>query len=445
MKLHWLLMAVALPGAAIAQQSPSSSQPSSLQSTALRNPHHGPIPAGQGGYLLPGGYFSTHGAQIVDRKGNPVRIASIGWYGLEGNSALRGLDSINYKKTMDAIVADGFNTIRIPWCDLLLKQSPAPGRINYTLNPELKGLTSIQVLDKIVDYAGVIGLRIILDHHTNDGGGGQQPNGLWFDKGPGTDGTDGAGNIGTVTADMFQSDTLALASRYKDNPTVIGFDLDNEPLSHGKNGVSLNWGQGGPTDIWQMYTTVGNALLKLNPHWLIICEGPQSYSNTGNGIAGVGPEADLSPVGGIDGVQAKPVVLIRKRQVVYSVHEYGTAIDDFKANEHPATLIAHMNRDWGYLYTKNIAPVWVGELGSSLDTPEERTWAQTVVDYLNGKDGAQGGPVFIGNRQPVSSSWWCWGYLPGEAPDGTLESDWVTPKPSQQAITNQLLFRLKGQ
>ena len=296
-----------------------------------------------------------------------------------------------------------------------------------------------------LDYAGVIGLRIILDHHTNDGGGGQQPNGLWFDKGPGTDGTDGAGNGGTVTAADFQSDTLALAARYKNNPTVIGFDLDNEPLSHGKNGVSLNWGQGGPTDIWQMYTTVGNALLKLNKHWLIICEGPQAYSNTGNGIAGVGPEADLSPVGGIDGVPTKPVVLIRKHQVVYSVHEYGTAIDDFKANEHPATLIAHMNRDWGYLYTKNIAPVWVGELGSSLDTPEERTWAQTVVDYLNGKDGAQGGPVFTGNQQPVSSSWWCWGYLPGEAPDGTLESDWVTPKPSQQVITNQLMARLKGQ
>jgi endoglucanase len=132
-----------------------------------------------------------------------VRIASVGWYGFEGNSALRGLDSINYKKTMDAIVADGFNTIRIPWCDLLLQQSPAAGKINYTLNPELKGLTSVQVLDKIVNYAGVIGLRIILDHHTDDGGGGQQPNGLWFDKGPGTDGTDGAGNVGTITAALF--------------------------------------------------------------------------------------------------------------------------------------------------------------------------------------------------------------------------------------------------
>ena len=344
---------------------------------------------------------------------------------------------------MNAMVADGFNTMRLPWCDLVLRQSPATGTINYTLNPDLKDLSSIQIADKIVDYAGTLGLRIILDHHTDDGGGGQQPNGLWFDKGPGTNGTDGAGNTGTVTAAKFEADTLALAARYQHNPTVIGFDLDNEPLSRGAHGESSNWGKGGPTDIWKMYTTVGNALLNLNPNWLIICEGLQSPRNTDNGLAGIGPEGDLSAVGGVGGVPAKPVILIKKHQVVYSVHEYGTAIYDFKANENPATLIEHMNRDWGYLYTKNIAPVWVGELGSSLLTPEERTWAQAMVDYLNGKDGAQGGPTFTGNQQPVSSSWWTWGYFPGEQPDGTLKSDWVTPKPDQQAITDQLLYRSK--
>ncbi|MBN8899278.1 MAG: hypothetical protein J0H35_14060, partial [Rhodospirillales bacterium] len=29
--------------------------------------------------LLPTGYLSTQGSQIVDASGNPVRIASIGW------------------------------------------------------------------------------------------------------------------------------------------------------------------------------------------------------------------------------------------------------------------------------------------------------------------------------------------------------------------------------
>lgn len=52
----------------------------------------------------------------------------------------------------------------------------------------IKGLHSTQVIVKLVDYAGTIGLRVIFDHHTNDGGdhgrGGLQNNGLWFEKGP---------------------------------------------------------------------------------------------------------------------------------------------------------------------------------------------------------------------------------------------------------------------
>lgn len=401
--------------------------------------------AGRGGYLLPPGWFTTKGAQIVDEHGNPVRLASVGVPGDDGlNGAPRFLHAVNYQKTMQDMVADGFNTIRIAWSDLTLESNPKPGAINYALNPDLQGLSSMQVLDKIVAYAGKLGLRVIFDHHTNDGGehgwGGQQANGLWFDKGPGTDGTDGSGNPGTVTSADFEKNTLAFVRRYRKNPTVIGYDLDNEPLSHGAHGISLNWGKGGPTDIWKMYTRLGNAILAINPRLLIICEGPQSTSKTGNGLAGIGPEGDLSAVGGVGGVSAKPVVLRVPLQVVYSVHEYDTNVYDYGANEQPATLIPHMNRDWGYLYTRNIAPVWVGEMGSNLAKEPDRVWAQTLLDYMNGKDGAQGGPVFHGNEQPVGGSWWLWGNFPGEQTDGTLESNWSTPRPDQQAITDQMLY-----
>ncbi len=351
--------------------------------------------AGRGGYLLPKGWFTTKGSQIVDERGNPVRIASVGLPGNDGtDGALRFLRSVNYQTTLQGAVVDGFNTVRIAWCDLTLKASPKPDAIDYTLNPDLKGLSSIEVLDKIIDYAGSIGLRVILDHHTSDGGehgwGGQQSNGLWFDKGPGSDGTDGNGNPGTITAEMFQENTLALVKRYRSNPAVIGYDLDNEPLSVGAGGVSLNWGKGGPTDIWKMYSDLGSAILTINPKLLIICEGPQGTSNTGNGLAGIGPEGDLSAVGGSGGVPAKPVILKIPNQVVYSVHEYDTNVYDFGANDQPATLVPHMNEDWGYLYTKNIAPVWIGEMGSNLEKPQDRVWAQTLLDYMNGKDGAQG-------------------------------------------------------
>ena len=436
---------LAEPGpAGMAQSAAAGRERSAVHTPSAMHSRTGSrIPAGRGGYLLPEGWFSTRGAQIVDQHGNPVRIASVGVPGNDGtDGAVCFLHFVNYQRTMRGIVADGFNTIRIAWADITLRSSPRPGVINYNLNADLKGLTSMEVMDKIVDFAGTIGLRIIFDHHTNDGGdhgwGGQQSNGLWFDKGPGSDGTDGM-NPGTVTAQQFKENTLTLVKRYLHNPTVIGYDLDNEPLSHGAGGVSLNWGQGGPTDIWQMYTDLGNAILALNPKLLMICEGPQSTANTGNGFAGIGPEGDLSAVGGVGGVPAKPVVLKVPNQVVYSVHEYDINVYDYKDNDQPSTFIPHMNRDWGYLYTRNIAPVWIGEMGSNVARPQDRVWAQTLLDYMNGKLGDQGGPVFKGNEQPVSGSWWLWGNFPGEPTDGTLEDDWVTPKKDQQAITDQLL------
>lgn len=52
--------------------------------------------------------------------------------------------------------------------------------------------------------AGAVGLKVILDHHTNEGGeGGQQANGLWYDLGPGSNGNDGAGHTGTVTQQVM--------------------------------------------------------------------------------------------------------------------------------------------------------------------------------------------------------------------------------------------------
>ncbi|MES2222229.1 MAG: cellulase family glycosylhydrolase [Acidobacteriota bacterium] len=405
-------------------------------------------PAGPTGFLLPRGYFHTCGSQIVDEKGSPVRIASVGWPGYDGNGyVFRGLYSVNWQSTMRSMVADGFNTIRIPWNDLLITENPPPypNQIDFTLNPDLVGLSGMQILDKVVAYAGKIGLRIIFDHHTNDGGhdgnGGQQPNGLWFDLGPGTNGTDGGGNPGTITAAQFEKDTLALAMHYRNSPAVIGYDLDNEPLGVGVDNETLNWGQGGPTDIWQMYTTVGNALLKINPHFLIVCEGPQTHDwNPPNGMADIGPEGDLTAVGGVNGAAKKPVVLHIPNQVVYSVHEYGPEVDDFGVNEQPSTLIPHMNAAWGYLVTQHIAPVWIGEMGSSLDSPVEQNWAQAMVDYMNGKYGAAGGPVFVGNQQGIGGDWWLWGEFDGEVPDGTLEDDWKTPRPDQKAITDQISY-----
>jgi len=194
--------------------------------------------SGRGGSLLPSGYLSTQGSQIVAAGGTPVRISSVGWDGTDGKAgaALEGPWAANYRTILQSIKDDGFNAVRIPWSNVNL-DAPVAGvgtkdlnGVDWTKNAELRGLRTLQVFERVVEYAGQIGLKVIFDHHTNDDGGGQQPNGLWIDKGPGTDGTDGVpGTVGTVDAARFEADWVRFARAFAGNSTVIGFDLDNEP------------------------------------------------------------------------------------------------------------------------------------------------------------------------------------------------------------------------
>jgi endoglucanase len=388
--------------------------------------------------LLPPGYLSTRGNQIVDRNGEPVRIAAVGWMGTSTvRGAPWGLFAVSLGQALRSIREEGFNALRISWVDAMLRShaTPETGTIDYAKNPELRGLTAIEILDRVVHQAGAIGLKVILDHHNDEGDDGsaaQQPNGLWFDSGPGTNGTDGAGARGTVTAKGFLDDWVAIARRYKGNPTVIGYDLDNEPHAAGR----ITWGGGGPTDIHRMCTEVGNAILAVDPGPLIICEGPQEYSPppAASGMS----DTVAAPEGDLTGVEARPVVLTVPNKVVYSVHEYPAEIAGRIADAGP-NAIRRMNLAWGYLVTRDIAPVWIGEMGASMNSADARAWAATLVPYLNGKDGAQGGPVFKPDQQPISTDWWRWGSGSDRiVPDGTLEPNWRTSRPEQEVVYARL-------
>ena len=106
------------------------------------------------------GYLSTSGNQIVDAAGNPVRITGINWFGFEtSNGVLHGLWTRGYKSALDQIKGLGFNTLRLPFSNAMLRPGAATNSINFAQNPDLQGLTPLQCLDKVVDYCGQIGLR----------------------------------------------------------------------------------------------------------------------------------------------------------------------------------------------------------------------------------------------------------------------------------------------
>ncbi len=366
------------------------------------------------GQLLPSGYLSTSGNQIVDQNGNDVRIAAVGWNEVSAD--------MNIQQGVDGIKADGFNAIRLDWQDATLA-------------------ANMPLYQSIVQAASNDGIKVIFDHHANETPSasnnylGQQPNGLPFDLGPGTDGTDGAGDAGTVTEQTFVNDTQTLAKAFAGNTTVIGFDLDNEPLEN--SATPATWGTGGPTDLQQIYQQAGDAVQAVDPGALIIAEGPIGDGQNGN-------------PNGFDLTQAAahPVVLNDANKLVYSVHAYPTSIGGEPIDTGSA-FIQQMNQDWGYLETNNIAPVWIGEIGASLDgtadssggnLANEQAWAATMVAYLNGQDGSQGGPTFSGTQQGFSTDWWAYGYLPGQYPDGTQNAD-GSQNAGQEAIYSQFQYQ----
>ncbi len=380
------------------------------------------LPACAQGQLLSPGPLYTRGNQIVDADGVPQRLACVGWNG--GNSVrprLSGLSRVPYQATMSDMVRLGFNCTRV--------LTSARGVLENTND-------YLGLLDLVIDYAGTIGLRVIVDVHNDEGGhsardnwGTAPPNGLWYDKGGASDGTDGGGNAGTIADADFRDAWVRLAARWKNKPAILGYDLINEPHSGRTTWGGYDGKPGSDTDIRAMYIRVGDAIHAIDPRPLIIAEGVQNYHSGAY-------EGDLR------GVSGWPVTLKTPRKVVYSPHVYPAEVSAVPKDYGPNWII-RMNSLWGYLFKEDIAPVFVGECGDWLTTPDSQVWAQAFVSYMNGK--AAGGPSFAGGKQGISWSWWNWGTSEsgGGVPDFGVLTAWSAGslRPEQARFLNQLFFR----
>ena len=318
----------------------------------------GPSPPVQPG--LGDGYWHTRGNQILDSSNRPVRIAGINWYGFETNSAVPGgLDLQDYRTIIRTIHHSGYNTIRIPLSNQMVESPTIPTQIKFTnrsgpINTDLKGLNGLQILDRIIAYAGQQGLKVILDNHRSEAGDGTGLSGLWFTQG--------------YPESAWIADWQMLTRRYANNPTVLGMDLRNEPHNAAANGAC--WGCGGENDWRLAAERAGNAVLAINPHALIFVEGVDSFEN------------DFYWWGGnLEGVRTAPVRLAIPNQLVYSAHDYGPIESGqpwFNPTMTDASLNAVWARHWAYISQENIAPVWLGEFGVSTTSVENPTAAETM-------------------------------------------------------------------
>src|SRR6185436_6320571 len=135
------------------------------------------------------GYWHTSGNQILDAGGAAVHFSGVNFGGFESeNYALHGTwggIGRNWKTYLDQMQTLGFNLIRLPFSGDIFAPGRMPLSIDYVVNPELSGKTTMEFLDLFVAECGQRGIRIILDYHRVQAGGTPEK-GLWYVPGSGT-------------------------------------------------------------------------------------------------------------------------------------------------------------------------------------------------------------------------------------------------------------------
>jgi endoglucanase len=378
-----------------------------------------PAPAGAA-TIVGAGYWHTSGSQILDAGNNPVRIAGINWYGFEtSDEVVHGLWGQDYKTIVGGVKNLGYNTIRLPFSDQMVEGSKVPNQISFygstgPINTDLQGLTSIQVLDKIISYAGSLGLKVILDNHRSEDGNSAEQNGLWYTS--------------AYPESAWVNDWVTMANRYKGNSTVVGMDLRNEPhtQSYSTYGTGSTWGTGNTATDWNLAAQkAGNAILAVNPSLLIAVEGISDWVNDS------GTTVSDWWGGNLQAVATHPVQLSVASRLVYSAHDYGPheyAQTWFNSSTTYASLSAVWDKNWGYIAKQGIAPLWVGEFG----TPNGAT------DVSDSTAGSQG-QWFSGIVQYLKSNNLSWTYwaLNGEDAYGLVDNQY-DPTPVSAAKQSAL-------
>jgi endoglucanase len=294
--------------------------------------------------------------------------------------------------------------LRLPFTDQLFAPGSQPQGINYQLNPDLKGLQGLALMDRIIQGAHNAGLKVILDDH---GTSADQRTALWY--------------TGQAPQASWIQDWVMLAKHYRSNDTVIGADLYNEPHS------PATWGDGNPSTDWRLAAEkAGNAILAANPNWLIIVEGIDVYHGDSYWWGG-----------NLEGAAKYPVVLSSPDKLVYSAHDYGPSVYDeqwFKVSnpsELTQTLPPIWEKNWAYLQMDGIAPVFVGEFGGpSMGQDLEGVWQRTLFSFLR--------------KNQFSYAYWAWNADSGDT-GGILNNDWTTVNQSKMDVLSAYQWPLLGQ
>jgi len=366
------LISVSGDGESGSVNEPASTTASTTSSgNSSSDPASNPDPARNTEGVAGDDWLTTEGSHIVDMNGTEVWLTGCNWFGYNtGTNIFDGVWNCNLKDTLKSIADHGFNVLRVPMsAELLLqwKNGEYP-RANYNnaYNEELNSMNSLEIFDYVLSLCEQNGMKIIIDIHCakTDAAGHNHP--VWYN--------------GNITEDDFVEALSWCAERYKNNDTIIGYDLKNEP--HGKASETPHaiWNDSDSPDNWKKVAErAGNAVLDANPHALIIIEGIQIYPKdikTNNFVSTNDDDDYYNTWWGANLMAVKDYPIDfgspeRNKQIIYSPHDYGPRVYEqpwFQGGFTYESLMKDAWYDyWLYIQEEGIAPIFVGEWGGFME------------------------------------------------------------------------------
>jgi len=254
-----------------------------------------------GNWLVPEGYMWLF--EGGPQSPGEIRALVLELLGPEGSAAFWRKYRENYITREDIALVErvGFNAIRVP--------------LHYSLF-EGDG-EGFKLLDQVIAWSRAKGLYVILDLHAAPGG----------QTGANID--DSAGYPWLYRSPQEQEHLIAiwrrLASHYRDEPAVLGYDLLNEPIPPFPGLAVLN------SSLEPLYKKLSGEIRKVDAHHILFLGGAAWDSN----FSVFGQPFD--------------------RNVVYTFHKYWTAPDE-------SVLQPYI--DFRERYD---VPIWMGESGENSD------------------------------------------------------------------------------
>lgn len=374
-------------------------------------------------------WLTTEGSHIVDKSGREVWLTGCNWFGYNtGTNLFDGVWNCNLKDTLEAIADHGFNVLRVPMsAELLLqwKKGEYP-RANYNnaYNEELNKMNSLEIFDYVLSLCEKNGMKIIIDIHSakTDASGHNYP--VWYN--------------GDITEDEFVKALSWVAERYKNNDTIIGYDLKNEP--HGKAAETPHaiWNDSNDQNNWKKFAErAGNAVLDKNPNALIIIEGIQIYPKnikTNNFVSKDDDNDYYTTWWGANLMAVKDYPIDfgspeRNKQIVYSPHDYGPRVYEqpwFKGGFTYESLYKDVwHNYWLYIQEDGIAPIFVGEWGGFMEG-DNLKWMEYFRKLIAEKH--------------LHHTFWCFNANSGDT-GGLVKDDFKTWDEEKYSFVKEVLWK----